>query len=120
MRQRLRGYLRRGWFPAAIVLLYLYNFPYFAGINSANELPRIYLTMAIVDRGALNIDPELIEQAITPKTRAILPVHIFGASCDMDPIAEVAQRHGVSLRIAAYILAVDRVAKVHRLRGIYA
>jgi glutamate dehydrogenase (NAD(P)+) len=35
-------------------------------------------------------------------------------------VDEVAQRHGTSMRIAAYILAVDRVAKVHRLRGIYA
>jgi glutamate dehydrogenase (NAD(P)+) len=35
-------------------------------------------------------------------------------------VDETAQRYGVSMRIAAYILAVDRVAKVHRLRGIYA
>jgi 4-amino-4-deoxy-L-arabinose transferase-like glycosyltransferase len=56
------------WLPAAIVLLYLYNFPYFAAIHSANELPRIYLTMAIVDRGALNIDPELRRFQPTPDT----------------------------------------------------
>jgi Dolichyl-phosphate-mannose-protein mannosyltransferase len=68
MRQRLSGYLRKGWFPAVVILLYLYNFPYFAAINSANELPRIYLTMAIVERGALNIDPELHRFAPTPDT----------------------------------------------------
>ena len=56
------------WFPAAMVLLYCSNFPYFAGIQSANELPRIYLSMAIVDRGALNIDPELKRFAPTPDT----------------------------------------------------
>ena len=41
----------------------------------------------------LNIDPVKIETAITEKTRAILPVHIFGAPCDMHPILEIADRH---------------------------
>lgn len=39
------------------------------------------------------IDPEKIEAAITPKTRAIMPVHIFGQSADMDPILDIAKRH---------------------------
>lgn len=56
------------WLPAAILFFYLYSFPYFAGIQSANELPRIYLAMAIVDRGALNIDPELQRFQPTPDT----------------------------------------------------
>jgi hypothetical protein len=60
--------LRRGWFPAAIVFLYLYSFPYFEGIHSANELPRIYQTMAIVDRHAINIDPEIDRYGGTPDT----------------------------------------------------
>ncbi len=55
-------------FPAAMVLLYTYNFPYFYGIHSANELPRIYQSMAIVDRGALNIDPEMRRFQGTPDT----------------------------------------------------
>lgn len=40
-----------------------------------------------------NIDPEKIEEAITDKTKVILPVHIFGAPCDMDRIMEIARAH---------------------------
>ena len=42
-----------------------------------------------------NIDPARIEAAITPKTKAIVPVHLFGQMCDMDPIMEIAERHGI-------------------------
>jgi dTDP-4-amino-4,6-dideoxygalactose transaminase len=45
----------------------------------------------------LNIDPGLIEGAITPKTRAIMPVHIFGAPADMHPILEIAERRGLEV-----------------------
>jgi len=44
-----------------------------------------------------NMDPCLIEQAITPRTRAILPVHLTGRPADMDPIMEVAKSHGLHL-----------------------
>ncbi len=43
------------------------------------------------------IDPKEIEQAITSKTKAILPVHIFGAMCDMDSIMDIAKRHGLKV-----------------------
>jgi len=45
----------------------------------------------------LNIDPALIEAAITEKTRAILPVHIFGAPADMHPIQAIADKHGLEV-----------------------
>lgn len=44
-----------------------------------------------------NLDPELIEAAITPRTRAIMPVHLYGQPADMGPIMEVARRHGLKV-----------------------
>ncbi len=48
-----------------------------------------------VDRDTLMTDAARIEAAITPRTRAIIPVHYAGAACDMDPINELALRHGI-------------------------
>ena len=45
----------------------------------------------------LNLDPEKIKQAITPKTRAIMPVPIFGAPSDMNPINAIAAEHGLEV-----------------------
>jgi perosamine synthetase len=42
-----------------------------------------------------NIDPSLIEAKITPKTRAILPAHLYGQPCDMDAITSIAREHGL-------------------------
>jgi len=47
--------------------------------------------------GTWNIDPELIEAKITPRTKAIMPVHIFGAMCDMDAIGDIAKRHNLHI-----------------------
>jgi dTDP-4-amino-4,6-dideoxygalactose transaminase len=43
----------------------------------------------------LNIDERLIEQAITPRTRAIFPIHYAGVACEMDTIMDIADRHGL-------------------------
>jgi perosamine synthetase len=48
-----------------------------------------------IEPQSLNIDPARIEKAITSRTRAILPVHVFGQPADMDPIQGIAQRHGL-------------------------
>ena len=41
------------------------------------------------------LDPELLEEAITARTKAIIPVHLYGQPADLDPILEIAKRHGV-------------------------
>ncbi len=48
-----------------------------------------------IDPRTYNINPELIEAAITERTKAIMPVHLFGQVCDMDPIMDIAARHGL-------------------------
>lgn len=50
-----------------------------------------------IDKETFNIDPAKIEAAITPKTKAILPVHLYGHSADMDAILEIAQKHGLKV-----------------------
>lgn len=48
-----------------------------------------------VDRATFNINPDLIEAAITPKTVAIMPVHVFGNPCDVKCIEAIARKHGL-------------------------
>ncbi|MBR6624011.1 MAG: DegT/DnrJ/EryC1/StrS family aminotransferase [Ruminococcus sp.] len=49
------------------------------------------------DINTFNIDPSLIEAAVTSKTKAIMPVHLYGQACDMDPIMKIAEKY--SLRV---------------------
>ena len=48
-----------------------------------------------IDPQTFNINPRLLESAITPRTKAILPVHLFGLPADMDAISEIAKRYGL-------------------------
>jgi len=50
-----------------------------------------------IDRKTFNIDPNKIEEAITPKTKAIIPVHFAGQPCEMDKILEIADTHGLKV-----------------------
>ncbi|MHA2140564.1 MAG: DegT/DnrJ/EryC1/StrS family aminotransferase [Candidatus Thorarchaeota archaeon] len=67
----------------------------FTFIASANSITMIGAVPVFVDikYDTYNINPELIEEAITSKTRAIMPVHIFGMPCEMAPIMEIAEKH---------------------------
>lgn len=47
------------------------------------------------DIRTFDVDPNRIEEAITSKTKAIMPVHLYGQPCDMDPIVEVAKKHNL-------------------------
>ncbi|MCB0546265.1 MAG: DegT/DnrJ/EryC1/StrS family aminotransferase [Phaeodactylibacter sp.] len=51
--------------------------------------------MVDVDPDTFNVTAEHIEQAITPRTKAVVPVNLFGQCCDMEPIMEVARRHNL-------------------------
>ncbi|MDX2004286.1 MAG: DegT/DnrJ/EryC1/StrS family aminotransferase [Meiothermus sp.] len=50
-----------------------------------------------VDPATFNLDPELIEAAITPRTKAIIPVHLYGSPANMGRIMEIAQKHGLKV-----------------------
>lgn len=71
-------------------------FTFFATVGS---IIRVGATPVFVDIDPLtfNIDPDLIEAKITPRTKAIMPVHLFGQCCDMDPIWDIADRHGLAV-----------------------
>ncbi len=82
-----------------------------AGIGTGDEVITTTLTFAAtanviehvgarpvfvdVDPVTQNIDPEKIEAAITPRTRAVIPVHMYGRPCDMDAISAIARRHAL-------------------------
>jgi dTDP-4-amino-4,6-dideoxygalactose transaminase len=67
-------------------------------IASANAITLTGAEPRFVDIGDdLNLDPDLIEEAISPKTKAILPVHYTGRVCNMDQIMGVAAKHGMDV-----------------------
>ncbi len=72
------------------------NFSFFA---SAGVVARLGATPVFVDiePDSYNIDPKLLEKAITKKTKVIMPVHLFGQLADMDPILEIAKKHGIKV-----------------------
>jgi dTDP-4-amino-4,6-dideoxygalactose transaminase len=69
----------------------------FTFIASANSVLFTGAVPRFVDICAdtFNLNPELIEQAITPRTKAIMPVHLYGLMADMDPIMAIARKHNL-------------------------
>ena len=52
---------------------------------------------ADVDPDTFTLDPVAFEQAITPRTKAVVPTHLYGLPCDMDAVMSIAQRHGLAV-----------------------
>jgi dTDP-4-amino-4,6-dideoxygalactose transaminase len=67
----------------------------FSFIASANVIlhERATPVFADIDERTLNIDPAAVEAAITPRTRAIVPIHIFGYPCDIEAVSRIAAKH---------------------------
>jgi dTDP-4-amino-4,6-dideoxygalactose transaminase len=50
-----------------------------------------------IDDATFNLDPKLVERAITPRTKAVLPVHLYGHPCDLDPLLAICRKHNLPL-----------------------
>lgn len=71
--------------------------PTFTYVATAEVIGLLQLTpvMVDVDPATFNVTAEIIEKAITPKTKAIVPVHLFGQCADMEPIIALAKKHSL-------------------------
>ncbi|TXB68968.1 DegT/DnrJ/EryC1/StrS family aminotransferase [Phaeodactylibacter luteus] len=71
--------------------------PAFTYVATAEVIALLGLkpVMADVDPHTFNITPEIVAQSITPRTKAIVPVNLFGQSCDLEPIMALAEKHGL-------------------------
>ena len=71
----------------------------FTFFSTAGGISRLYAVPVFVDVQAdtFTIDTEQIEQKITPRTKAIIPVHLFGQCAAMEPLMELADRHGIAV-----------------------
>ena len=70
------------------------SFTYIATVEVI-QLLRLTPVMVDVDPQTFNMDPTSVEAAITPRTKAILPVHLYGQCADMDAIVGIAKAHGL-------------------------
>jgi dTDP-4-amino-4,6-dideoxygalactose transaminase len=68
-------------------------------VATANVITHVGAIPVFVDvaPGTQNIDPALVERAVTRRTRAVMPVHMTGWPCDMDAIGQIAARHGLTV-----------------------
>lgn len=73
--------------------------PSYTFVSTANAFVLRGAVPVFVDvrEDTLNLDERLVEAAITPRTRAIVPVHYAGVACEMDTILEIARRHGLAV-----------------------
>lgn len=83
------------WQPEAEIIA-----PALTFVASINSIISSGFQPTLVDvskRNGYTIDPDLIEEAITDKTVAIMPVHLFGLPCDMGKIMDIAKKHGLAI-----------------------
>jgi perosamine synthetase len=85
---------RHGWRDGDEVIVPAVTFVATANIVLHNNMIPVFVD---VDAETYNIDAKLIEAKITPKTRAVIPVHLMGLPCDMDPILEIARKHRLKI-----------------------
>ncbi|NQT26941.1 DegT/DnrJ/EryC1/StrS family aminotransferase [candidate division KSB1 bacterium] len=83
-----------GWHDGAEVIVPAVTFIATSNIVLHNNMKPVFVD---VSSDSYTIDPELIEKSITGRTRAIIPVHLFGLPCDMDPILEIAKKHNLRI-----------------------
>ncbi len=69
--------------------------PFFCRFGQPHPVHRATPVLVDVDPGTWTLDPGLAEAAVTPRTRAILPVHLYGNLCDMDNLGRIAEERGL-------------------------
>lgn len=77
----------------------------FIATVSAIDYARATPVFVDIDPVSFTLDPALLEAAITPRTKALLPVHLYGQPADMDPIMAIARKHG--------LLVIEDAAQAH-------
>lgn len=85
---------KHGWQDGDEVLVPAVTFVASYNVVFYNGLKPVFVD---VEPDYYDIDPAKIEERITPRTRAIMPVHIAGLPCDMDPILEIAEKHDLRM-----------------------
>lgn len=85
---------KEGWADGDEVLVPAVTFVATSNIVLENRMTPVFVD---VDRTTYNIDPDQIERHITPRTKAVIPVHLFGLPCDMDPIRSIAAKHRLKI-----------------------
>ncbi|OFV91960.1 MAG: hypothetical protein A3H95_15975 [Acidobacteria bacterium RIFCSPLOWO2_02_FULL_64_15] len=83
-----------GWLDGDEVIVPSVTFIATSNVILHNNLTPVFVD---IDPTYYELDPELIEAKITSRTRAIIPVHLFGQPCDMDPIIDIARRHHLKI-----------------------
>ena len=83
-----------GWQPGDEVIVPAVTFVATANVAIHNGLRPVFVD---VEPSFYELDPAQIEAHVTPRTRALVPVHLFGQPCDMDPIRDVAVRHDLKI-----------------------